>query len=40
MKDTDHKISRQIVNFAKENHAATIRLEKLSGIRQTYFPLR
>ncbi len=35
MKDTDHKISRQIVNFAKENHVSTIRLEKLSGIRQT-----
>ena len=35
MKDTDHKISRQIVNFAKENQVATIRLEALSGIRQT-----
>ncbi|WP_196607234.1 RNA-guided endonuclease InsQ/TnpB family protein [Pectinatus frisingensis] len=35
MKDQDHKISRQIVNFAKENHASVIRLEKLSGIRQT-----
>ena len=35
MKDQDHKISRQIVNFAKENNVATIRLEKLSGIRQT-----
>jgi IS605 OrfB family transposase len=35
MKDTDHKISRQIVTFAKENHVAIIRLEALSGIRQT-----
>jgi putative transposase len=35
MKDTDHKISRQIVNFAKENYVSLIRLEQLSGIRQT-----
>ena len=35
MKDQDHKISRQIVDFAKKNQAAVIRLEKLSGIRQT-----
>jgi putative transposase len=35
MKDTDHKISRQIVNFAKANNVEVIRLEKLSGIRQT-----
>jgi IS605 OrfB family transposase len=35
MKDQDHKISRQIINFAIENHVSTIRLEKLSGIRQT-----
>ncbi|MFW0861841.1 MAG: RNA-guided endonuclease InsQ/TnpB family protein [Dethiobacter sp.] len=35
MKDQDHKISRQIVNFAKENNVAVIRLEQLSGIRQT-----
>lgn len=35
MKDQDHKISRQIVNFAKENNVSTIRLEQLSGIRQT-----
>ena len=35
MKDQDHKVSRQIVNFAKENLASTIRLEQLSGIRQT-----
>jgi len=35
MKNQDHKISRQIVNFAKENSVATICLEKLSGILQT-----
>lgn len=35
MKDQDHKTSRQIVNFAKENNVLTIRLEQLSGIRQT-----
>ncbi len=35
MKDQDHKVSRQVVNFAKENHASTIHLEALSGIRQT-----
>lgn len=35
MKDQDHKISRAIVNFAIKNHVSTIRLEKLSGIRQT-----
>lgn len=35
MQDTDHKVSRQIVNFAKENNVSIIRLEKLSGIRQT-----
>ena len=35
MSDKDHKISRQIVNFAKDNNVSTIRLEKLSGIRQT-----
>ena len=35
MKDQDHKVSRQIVNFAKDNHASIIRLEALSGIRQT-----
>jgi len=33
--DQDHKISRQIVKFAKENNVSIIRLEKLSGIRQT-----
>ena len=35
MKDQDHKASRQLVNFAKENNVSTIRLEALSGIRQT-----
>ena len=35
MKDTDHKVSRQLVNFAKNNKVAVIRLEKLAGIRQT-----
>ena len=35
MKDKDHKISRKIVNFAIENNVSTIRLESLSGIRQT-----
>lgn len=35
MRDQDHKISRNLVNFAKENNVSIIRLEKLSGIRQT-----
>jgi len=35
MKDKDHKVSREIVNFAKANNVATIQLEELSGIRQT-----
>ncbi len=35
MKDQDHKISRQIVNFAKEHHVSVIRLEKLTNIRNT-----
>lgn len=35
MKDQDHKISRQIINFAKDSGVSTVRLEKLSGIRQT-----
>jgi IS605 OrfB family transposase len=35
MTDKDHKISRQLVNFAKQNNVSAIRLEKLSGIRQT-----
>ncbi|OSX98852.1 RNA-guided endonuclease TnpB family protein [Bacillus mycoides] len=35
MKDQDHKISRAIVNFAKENKISVIRLEQLVNIRQT-----
>lgn len=35
MKDQDHKISRAIVDFAKENKISVIRLEKLANIRQT-----
>lgn len=35
MKDQDHKISRQIINFAKENHVAVIRMERLTNIRNT-----
>jgi putative transposase len=35
IQDQDHKIARAIVNFAIENHVSIIRLEKLSGIRQT-----
>ncbi len=35
MKDKDHKVSRDIVDFAKENNISVIRLEKLANIRQT-----
>lgn len=35
MKDQDHKVSRAIVNFAKENNISVIRLEQLANIRQT-----
>ena len=35
MRDKDHKISRAIVSFAKENHVSVIRLERLANIRQT-----
>jgi putative transposase len=35
MKDQDHKVSREIVNFARDNNVSLIRLEQLSGIRQT-----
>ncbi|MFT9487312.1 MAG: RNA-guided endonuclease TnpB family protein [Tepidibacillus sp.] len=35
MKDQDHKISRAIVNFAKDNQISVIRLEQLANIRQT-----
>ncbi|WP_431809433.1 RNA-guided endonuclease InsQ/TnpB family protein [Brevibacillus agri] len=35
MKDQDHKVSRAIVNFAKDNKISVIRLEQLANIRQT-----
>jgi len=35
MKDQDHKMSRAIINFAKENKISVIRLEQLANIRQT-----
>lgn len=35
MKDQDHKISREIVNFAIKNNVSNIRLEKLTNIRNT-----
>ena len=35
MKDQDHKVSREIVNFAKNNNVSIIRLECLEGIRNT-----
>lgn len=35
MRDIDHKISRQIVNYALKNKVSLIRLETLSGIRKT-----
>lgn len=35
MRDIDHKISREIVNFAIDNHVAVIRMERLAGIRAT-----
>lgn len=35
MKDQDHKVSREIVNFAKDNNISVIRLEQLTNIRQT-----
>ncbi|WP_164670585.1 RNA-guided endonuclease TnpB family protein [Virgibacillus doumboii] len=35
MKDQDHKVSRAIINFAKENNISVIRLEQLANIRQT-----
>jgi putative transposase len=35
MQDQDHKISRQIVNFAKQNNVSKIKLEKLANIRNT-----
>ncbi|MDQ0221467.1 transposase, partial [Peribacillus cavernae] len=35
MKDQDHKVSRAIVNFAKDNKVSVIRLEQLANIRRT-----
>lgn len=35
MKDIDHKLSREIVNFAVKNSIGTIKLEKLANIRRT-----
>ncbi|ALP39030.1 transposase [Paenibacillus sp. IHB B 3084] len=35
MKDKDHKVSRQIINFAVKNEVSTIRLEKLTNIRNS-----
>ncbi len=35
MEDQDHKISRAIVNFARDNKISVIRLEQLANIRQT-----
>lgn len=35
MNDLDHKVSREIVNFAKENNVSVIKLEQLSNIRST-----
>lgn len=35
MQDIDHKLSREIVNFAIENNVSIIRLEKLTNIRKT-----
>lgn len=35
MQDQDHKISREIVDFAIKQQVGIIRLEKLSGIRQS-----
>ncbi|MBQ1215150.1 MAG: transposase [Firmicutes bacterium] len=35
MRDIDHKISREIVNFAIDQQIAVIRMEQLTGIRAT-----
>ncbi|MEI3614852.1 RNA-guided endonuclease InsQ/TnpB family protein [Pseudogracilibacillus sp. SO30301A] len=35
MKDQDHKVSRAIVDFAKDNDISVIRVEQLANIRQT-----
>ena len=35
MTNQDHKVSRDIVNFAKDNKVSVLRLERLANIRQT-----
>lgn len=35
MQDIDHKLSREIVDFAKDNNVSTINLEQLKNIRMT-----
>ncbi|EJR64022.1 transposase [Bacillus thuringiensis Sbt003] len=35
MQDQDHKVSREIVDFATDNTIAVIRLEQLTNMRQT-----
>lgn len=35
MKDKDHKVSRQIIDFATKNQVSVIHLEKLTNIRKT-----
>ena len=35
MKDTDHKLSREIVNTAKAHDISLIKLERLQNIRST-----
>ena len=35
MKEQDHKISREIINFAQSNQVSTIHLEQLQNIRNT-----
>lgn len=35
IKDADHKVSREIINFAVKNGIGTIKLEKLANIRRT-----
>jgi len=35
MKDQDHQVSRQIINFAVKNNVSVLRLEKLTNIRNT-----
>ena len=39
MKDQDHKVSRAIANFPKENKISVIRLEKLANIKQRQEPV-